>query len=254
MPDTKITDLTSVTASSGDEIYVNKAGADRKVTAESIGNLAKVITLSSGTGTVTPLRMTPGTLNTTSTAGAVEFDGDCYYATAQTSARQVVITEQIITQLTSYVGTTALTAQKAFNATTNGTLIVGPNKSYMFDALLDIRGRSTASNTVSFSFAGTAALDRLNWTSLSLSAAATSVAGAATFMRSQGAGNVITVANTLNQLAANIQGKVVIGTSGTLIPSISRSAGTVALVVEKDSYFRIWPIGSTSVETIGNWT
>lgn len=348
MADTKITDLTSAVAASGDEIPANRAGADRKLRAEeiagigfpasatdnavarfdgtsgkliqnsavtiddsgnfisSIGNLLGLtimftgsniisgtnnadsfgiggwdvdgasvkpfVTVTSstvptcslddvsiacvaGTATVPPLRLKSGTSLTTSTAGAIEYDGTCFYATAQTSARQVIDTEQFITQSSAFTGTTVNTAQKLFDASTglSGALTVGPNRTYFFETGFSISSRSTLSNTHSFGFTGSAAVDRQWWVSVAANAAASSVPTATVIARCT-ATNAITAASSVAQLTAFIQGKVVIGTSGTLIPSITRSAGTVALVTDADSYFRIWPVGSTSVTRVGHWS
>lgn len=257
MADTKITDLTSASASTGDELVVSTTAlTDRKVTAESVANLARVITLSSGTATVTPLRFTPGTLNTTSTQGAIEYDGTCFYATAVTSGRQIITADQVITQTTAFTGSTALTVQKLFDASTglNGAVTVGPSMTYLFESAFHITSKSTTSNTHTFQLGGTAAVDRTAWTAFTVNIAATSVPTAPLMTRAAVTANIINAATTVAQMSAFIQGKVTIGTSGTLIPSITRSAGTVAMINAADSYFRIWPIGSTSVTRVGHWS
>jgi hypothetical protein len=214
-----------------------------------------VVVLSSGQAAVTPLTFQPGALNTASAAGGAEYDGKCFYLSAATSARGIVKNPQMITQTSAFTGTTVLTAQNLFDASTglNGAVNVGPSVTYMFDTYFTITGRSSTSNTHAFGFGGTAAVDRQGWVSITGSIAASSTPGATLIARGS-ATNIINTANTLAVLNASITGKVVIGTSGTLIPSITRSAGTVALVVAPDSFFRIWPIGSTAVNRVGNWT
>jgi hypothetical protein len=255
--DTKITNLTSASASTGDELVVSTTAlTDRKVTAESIANLARVITLSSGTASVTPLTMTAGTLNTTSTAGAIEYDGTAFYATVQTSARGVIPVEQIITQTSAYTGTTAGTVQKMFDASTglNGALNVGPSVTYLFETAFAITGRSTITHTIAYGFGGTAAIDRLTMTVFANTGGATSVPGVPTMVRTTVNNHAINLTNTSSTICVFGQGKLTIGTSGTIIPQITRSASVVALVVAPDSYFRIWPIGSTSLNRVGHWS
>jgi hypothetical protein len=200
-----------------------------------------VVVLSSGQAAVTPLTFQPGALNTASAAGGAEYDGKCFYLSAATSARGIVKNPQMITQTSAFTGTTVLTAQNLFDASTG------------LNTYFTITGRSSTSNTHAFGFGGTAAVDRQGWVSITGSIAASSTPGATLIARGS-ATNIINTANTLAVLNASITGKVVIGTSGTLIPSITRSAGTVALVVAPDSFFRIWPIGSTAVNRVGNWT
>jgi hypothetical protein len=217
--------------------------------------LTAPVTFPVGSSSTAPIVIQSGTLLTVASSGAVEADVDCLYYSAQSSARQVVITEQIITQTSAITGATALTALKIFDASTglNGAVTVGPSKTYMFETYFTITGRSTTSNTHAFGFGGTAAVDRQAWVSITGSIAASSTP-AATLIARGSATNIINTANTLAVLNARITGKVVIGTSGTLIPSITRSAGTVNLVTAPDSYFRIWPVGSTAFNRVGHWS
>jgi hypothetical protein len=171
------------------------------------------------------------------------------------STEPYIRTEQVITQTSARTGSTVLTALPIFDGSTglNGAVTVGPSKTYMFETYFTITGRSTTSNTHAFGFGGTAAVDRQAWVSITGSIAASSTPGATLIARGS-ATNIVNTANTLAVLNARITGKVVIGTSGTLIPSITRSAGTVNLVTAPDSYFRIWPIGSGDIRFIGPWS
>jgi hypothetical protein len=204
--DTKITNLTSAAASTGDELVVSTtASADRKVTAESIANLAK---------------------------------------------------PYIITQTSAYTGTTAGTAQKMFDASTglNGALNVGPSITYMFETAFTITGRSTLTHVISYGFGGTAAIDRQGWTCFANTGGASSVPGTPTMVRCSVNNSPINLTNTSSTMVVWAQGKLVIGTSGTIIPQITRSASVVNLVIAPDAYFSIRPIGSTSFTSFGPWT
>jgi hypothetical protein len=72
MADTKITDLTSVAASTGDELVVSTTAlADRKVTAQSVANLANALgSVSVSSATITAESVTNSTIGTL-TAGAI---------------------------------------------------------------------------------------------------------------------------------------------------------------------------------------
>jgi hypothetical protein len=206
MADTKITNLTSASASTGDELVVSTTAlSDRKVTAESIANLAK---------------------------------------------------PYIITQTSAYVGTTAGTAQKMFDASTGsaGALNVGPSITYLFETAFTITGRSTLTHTIAYGFGGTAAIDRMTVTCLANTGGASSVPGTPTMVRTSVNNHAINLTNTSSTLVAWAQGKLTIGTSGTIIPQITRSASVVALTVAPDAYFRIWPLGSTSFTSFGPWS
>jgi hypothetical protein len=218
--------------------------------------IAGTVVLSSGVASSAPLVMPAGTLLTTPSAGAIESDGTCFYATAASSGRQVLRAEQIITNTSAFTGTTLLTITKLFDASTglNGAVTVGPSQTYMFETAFGITGNSTTSHTSSFGFGGTAAVDRQQWTAVvSVCTAASTSPLVANIVRAT-ATNILHVASTAAVYHAFIQGKVVVGTSGTLIPGIVRSAGTANLVVSQDSYFRLWPIGSTAVNRVGHWS
>jgi hypothetical protein len=204
--DTKITNLTSASASSGDELVVSTTAlSDRKVTAESIANLAK---------------------------------------------------PYIITQTSAYTGTTAGTAQKMFDASTglNGALNVGPSLTYMFETAFTITGRSTLTHVISYGFGGTAAIDRQGWTCFANTGGASSVPGTPTMVRCSVNNSPINLTNTSSTMVVYAQGKLTIGTSGTIIPQITRSASVVALVIAPDAYFSIRPIGTTSFTIFGPWS
>jgi hypothetical protein len=206
MADTKITNLTSTTASTGDELVVSTTAlTDRKVTAESIANLAK---------------------------------------------------PYIITQTSAYTGTTAGAAQKMFDASTGsaGALTVGPSITYLFETAFTITGRSTLTHVVSYGFGGTAAIDRQTWTCLANTGAASSVPGVASMVRCTVNNSPINLTNTSSTMVVFAKGKLTIGTSGTIIPQITRSASVVALTIAPDAYFRIWPLGSTSFTVFGPWS
>jgi hypothetical protein len=223
------------------------------------GNVAAGTTITNpnlkGTSTLPIATMTSNALLGTAVAGGLEYDGDVFYGSVGSSARGVIPTEQIITQTTAFTGTTAATAQKMFDASTglNGAVTVGPSETYLFETNFTITGASTASKTHSFGFGGTAAVDRQMWLSLAQQVALTSIPSAPVITRATQT-NIIHAAGTQSAVCATIRGKLVIGTSGTLIPQITRSAGTVALVTAVDSYFRIWPIGSSGVNRVGHWS
>jgi hypothetical protein len=215
------------------------------------------LTLQAGSSSTAPLVIPAGTLTTIASSGAIETDNDCLYYSAQSSARQVVVTEQVITQTSPFTGTTLLTITKLFDASTglNGAVTVGPSKTYMFECNFNLTASSTITHTKSFGFGGTATIDRQGWTAITKIAAASSVPTAPVVAYCTAAGsNTIHATSTLANCQSFITGKVVIGTSGTIIPGIVRSAGTAALVVSADSYFRIWPLGSTSFTRVGHWS
>jgi hypothetical protein len=222
--------------------------------------IAGSVILSSGVASSAPLVMPVGTLLTNPTEGAIENDGNCFYVTPRTSNRHVVTAEQFITVNAPYTMTTVATAaQKLFNGTTNGALNVSPNRTYLYEANFSLTGMQTTIHTVGFGFGGTASVTRNRYTAMAKQAAGTT-AGACNIMMSTliapttTAAGALAPGSTLTTIVAMVHGKIVIDTSGTLIPQVIQSVGTVAAVVGADSYFRIWPIGSTAVASVGDWS
>jgi hypothetical protein len=211
------------------------------------------VVLSSGTATNTPLKFVAGPLNTVSTAGAMEFDGTCFYNTAITGARQVSVGLQAITQTTSRVLTTSTDAQKIFNATTNGAVTVGSG-TYFFECQAAITGMTTgASKNVGFGLTGTAAMTQ-KWWLIARPANNLDVNAATVMVYSQAFSTVITT-TTGSSLAYTAQGKIIVTTSGTVIPSIQvLNNNATAATVANASYFNLYPVGSSVVAFVGNWS
>jgi hypothetical protein len=164
-------------------------------------------------------------------------------------------TEQVITQTSPRTGSTVLTALPIFDGSTglNGALTVGPSVTYGFETGFNISAGTTVSRTYTFGFGGTATVTRQKWTAFTVINTASSVPQAPVVTIASAA-NVVTLASTFVTMGAYVTGKLVIGTSGTIIPQITRSAGTANLVTDEDSYFRIWPIGSGDIRFIGPWS
>lgn len=218
------------------------------------------VTLSSGVASSAPLLFVAGTNLTTPAAGAAEYDGTCFYLTQVSSARHISDMHQLMTINATYsLSTAAATPQKMFNGTTNGALNIAGNRTYAYECQFSVTGLSTLTHTVGFGFGGTASITRNAYTGISKQAAA-STAGAANIMFSTLAAPSTTAAGALSptstqpSIIARVEGKIVIDTSGTLIPQLVQSAGTVAAVVGADSYFRIWPLGSSAITNVGHWS
>lgn len=218
------------------------------------------VTLSSGVASSAPLVFVAGTNLTTPVAGAVEYDGTCFYLTQTSSARHIADTHQLMTSSTTYALTSASTTpQKLFNGTTNGALNIAGNRTYLYECQFTMASVSTAGINVGFGFGGTAVVTRNAYIGIAKKAA-TDVAGAVNIMYSTLATPSTTAAGSLvpatsgQSVVARVSGKIVIDTSGTLIPQVVQAAGTTAATIGTDAYFRIWPIGSSNVTNVGHWT
>lgn len=215
-----------------------------------------IVHVKGGTATANtaPLKFTSGTNLTAAEAGAVEYDGKVGYFSGEASQRGFIDSSQIITLTSNYTtvsGSTAL--QKLFNAPTNGALTVAGSTTYLFECFFDLSAMSTGSaGTFSFGLLGTATYSLVryiaiaNKTALSVQTASSHTVGtAATAV-------VISASNTTATGYAFIKGKIIIGAGGTIIPAFAISVASAA-VVQSGAYFKLTPIGSNTVQSVGNW-
>lgn len=211
--------------------------------------------LAAGTTTLGPLRFQSGTNLTTAIAGTIEYDGTTSYFTRASSERGVIPATQHITLTTAFTtagGTTAL--QKLFNSPTNGTLTVAGSTTFYFECIFSLTAISASSGTFSFGFGGTATFTRVMYHAYANKLGSFTGQSPLFTLGTAAAATIISGTGNVNTTGwASITGKVVVGTGGTLIPSFATSVAA-ASIVGNDSYFKIWPAGSNTVQSVGNWS
>lgn len=216
------------------------------------------LVLAAGTATAgqEPLKFTSGTNLTTAEAGAVEYDGKVFYATSVASSRQIIASPQVVVVGATPVSlsNSSTSAQNVF-AAANDTLTLDAATTYFFEAFLYI-STGTTTHTTAFGFGGTATFTSILYFSELISSAATTIATAASYLEVVAA--TATVLNATSAAATTkikLHGAMRINAGGTIIPQITFSAGpTGTCQVNTNSFFRIWPVGSNTVEAVGNWS
>jgi hypothetical protein len=254
-------------------LYTGATGAGQTGTLAISG--AGDVTLPAGTATLAPLTFTSGTSLTTAAAGAMEFDGTAFYATAVASARQQVDAEQFIiatANSATYNNTGLDTASAApvFTSTTNsgvtnGAVTLAAGKTYIFEFLYNLTNTGTTSHTWATAFGGTATFSTgTNYQVFGNSGTTASTpasGGLSGFIASttMSTAVVCTAASTsaTEQVAVEGYGVFVVNAGGTVIPQMKASArpgasGTPGVVVLAGSYFRVWEMGSNNF--VGNWS
>lgn len=229
-----------------DTVAISTGGTERmRVTSTGVG-------LSAGTATAAPLNLTSGTKLTTATAGAIEYDGTVLYATPTALQRGVIMAEQIILLQSAYTLTSQTAAQAMFNTPAGGqvTLTTG---TYEFECFYSLSSMSASSGSFGFALGGTATKTQFFW-SLAAKASPLATTTAANSTYNVTAANTALSAASVNTVGyANISGIINVSVSGTVIPQVSLGVAAAA-VVGIGSYFRIRPIGSTTVTSVGAWT
>jgi len=202
-----------------------------------------------------PLKFTSGTVQTTPEAGTKEYDGKVFYATGEASQRGLLPNEQFVILTGNYTTPTGSnnTLKQAFNTTTNGAITVAGNTTYLFECMLNISSMSSTSGNLQFGIGGTATKTRTAYVAIANKTALTVQTASSHTFGTVSTAVVISASNTNTTGYALIRGSLVIGTGGTLIPSIAHSIAAPS-VVQAGSYFKLTPIGSNTVTQIGNWS
>jgi hypothetical protein len=212
------------------------------------------ITPATGTASVAPISLTAGTNLTTTTAGAIEYDGSSFYSSIAASTRGVMPTEQIVVLNTAYTLTSTTAAQKLFNNTTNGAVTL-PIGTYQFECSFTVTSLSSTTGSFGFAFGGAATIGSQAW--WVFASKPTAFTGSTTWQGNYNtaASTGLTTVGTATNGMAVIKGILKITAAGTVIPQISLSPAAAA-IVGINSYFKISPITGASAAniTVGNWS
>lgn len=211
-------------------------------------------TLAAGTTSLAPLTFQSGTNLTSATAGVMEYDGVVPYFTHAASERGALSTEQWICNTSTYTLTSQTAAQKIFNSPSNGQVTVAGSTTYQFECEYDLSAMSSTSGSFGFAIAGTATLSSIKFVALARKGTTLSTSAGAEITLNVIASNVaLTAAGTTVTGVACIRGLCRVTTGGTIIPQVSLGVAAAA-VVGVNSYFRIWPVGSDTAISVGNWS
>ena len=201
-----------------------------------------------------PIKFQSGTNLTTAEAGAMEFDGSVFYATAIAAARQVnVATQFAIVPTGGFALSTAAGVQSCFPAATDVWTLAG-STTYRFEGMYYIT-KSTNSVTTALAFAlgGGASVTSIGYQVLSHAAAVnvTATANNSTWVTRE-TSTVVTIATTAATLI-QFRGLIRMNAGGTVTPQINFS-GTAAgsPTMAANSYIMFTPIGSNTVASVGN--
>jgi len=171
----------------------------------------------------------------------------------------------MLSQAADYTLSDVSTAQKAFNATTNGRITLPANSGYLLEAEYMITNTGTTSHTWAVLFDGTATLTALDFVARGRSGVTSQLTLTADSSASQstGAGALPTTAlvmtaasvSATENVLISIRGTLRINAGGTFIPQVKMSAAAVGTEkMLRGSYIRLTPIGSDTATSLGAWT
>lgn len=164
-----------------------------------------------------------------------------------------------------YTLTSTASAQKAFNASTNGAITLPASSAYLLEMELMLTNTGTTSHTWALLFAGTATLTALDYQIRGRSGATSLLTLAADSSASQqtGAGSlpttglVATAASTsaTENVLLTVRGVLRINGAGTFIPQVKASADPVGTQkMLRGSFLRLTPFGADTATNLGNWS
>jgi hypothetical protein len=201
---------------------------------------------------------TSGTNLTTATAGAMEYDGKVFYGTGQSSQRGVMATQHFIILTTDYVGSNVSTAQQVFNSPAGGIITLPASTSYFLEGIYYItRAAGTTSHTLSTLFALGGTLTSIAYTADTTSTTGNALGAVSRIYATAATATVVTAASTsaTENITVVIRGVVRTNTAGTFTPQIQYSAAPGgAPTILTNSYLRLFPIGTNTVASVGNWS
>lgn len=222
------------------------------------GNITALIRPSAGTVTNAPVVYTSGTNLTSATAGAVEYDGQVFYGTAQSSQRGVMPTEHFIVLTTDYVGSDVITAQSVFNSPVSGTITLPASTTYFLEGIYYItRAAGTTSHTLSTLFTLGGTLTSITYTADTTSTTGNALGTVSRIYATGATATAVTAASTTatENITVVIKGIVRTNTAGSFTPQIQYSAAPGgAPTILANSYLRLLPIGTNTVASVGNWS
>jgi hypothetical protein len=214
-----------------------------------------------GSASQAPLLFTSGTNTSVAAAGAVEYNGTVFLSTPAALQRGLMPTEYLVALASNYTANDSASAQKVFNVPSDGAVAVLADTTYFVEGLYMIAPAinfNAESVQTLFALGAGATLTSIRYvadTTTGLSAAATAL------KRVQvAAATAVTVTDAAPGGAATnfviqIRGIIRTNAAGTITPQF-QFTGTPgsAPVVQANSFFRLVPVGSGSVTTIGSWT
>lgn len=274
VPGSNLTDNRTLTLTTGDASRTLTMSGDATISGTNTGDQAITLTgdvTGSGTGsfaaTIANDAVTYAKIQNVTDARLLGRSagsaGDCQEITVGTglslsggSLTASAVNEDWCRLSADYTLTSTTSAQKLFNASTNGALTLATG-TYFFECFLYLTTMSGTSGNAAFSIkgGGTATIGKIGYQTTgkdsSTPLADNTYSGVASVTDTSA--NPMLVVSTGSGLNVLINGTFAVTGSGTIIPSIALNTAAAA-VVKAGSYFSCKRVGSDAVDTSGSWS
>lgn len=244
---------TGLVSSSGNVVGVNINGFVRP-TAGGTGSSQAPIIFSAG-----------ATVVGNTVAGSMEYDGTVIYVSPTTGQRGVSLSEHfVITPSAGRVLTQNTSAQAVFTTPTNGTITLPASMTYDMEAVYYITNTAAPSlaHSLSVLFATTGSFTSINYIADTTTSSGSPSGGITNVTRSLGtAGTAVQVSptgtTTSNEvIVVHIKGILRTNAGGNITPQVqynTNAPGGTSTVLT-NSFFRLIPLGLSTVTHVGAWS
>ena len=188
-------------------------------------------------------------------AGDVIYTQDAYYAATNLASPGYIPTYQSVYLANDFTLQAASGVQACLTAA-NDTLTIAAATTYEFEGQYIMNtGATTHTTAMAFSLGSNATVSSFEYTTILWSAAANTIATAASFTHVSGvASKVLNATSTAVYTMIKFKGVMRTTLGGTITPQIAFSANpTGTNLMKKGSFIKFTPLGSDTVEPIGLW-
>jgi hypothetical protein len=219
-------------------------------------NINGFIYPTAGTTSAPALDFTAGSLLTTPAAGAFEYDGTVFYSTPVANQRGVSPSAFVRVQVNNNTLSDTTSAQAVFSSPS--AIGLAASTAYQFEAVYYItRAAGTTSHTTSVLFNATSALTSIAYVADATTSTGVALTALSRIYGTATTGVVVTGASTsaTENLVITLRGIIKTNAATTLTPQFQYSAAPGgAPTVLANSYFKLIPLGTSSVISVGNWS
>lgn len=162
--------------------------------------------------------------------------------------------EEYVFSSTTYTLVSQTILQKMFNSSPNGAISVNSTTSYFFECSFSLSNMSALAGTFGFGFLGSATFTGLRYTAFAdKSDALNAPSNSQITIITVASSSQIVTSSVITNGNAFIRGVIRINAGGTLIPAVSLSVASPAIVALNSS-FKIVQIGTNTQNIVGAWS